>query len=150
MRYKVTIERAYLKVEVTQSETPGEAKELLIRIRGTLEGNRRGREANDRSNPGSSAADLIDEAARFAGVGHLDEREGVPLAFKRAAYRDLPYRAEPGTVGDERRPQFRFGHTLYIDPQHVPSLAHVVNARVIRHVYIRCRSSKTRTKPESY
>jgi len=32
MRYKVTIERAYLKVEVTQSETPGEAKELLYPV----------------------------------------------------------------------------------------------------------------------
>lgn len=32
MRYQVNIERDYLKVEVSQSETPGEARELLYAI----------------------------------------------------------------------------------------------------------------------
>ena len=32
MRYKVTINQAYLKVEVSHSETPGEAKELLYAV----------------------------------------------------------------------------------------------------------------------
>ncbi len=32
MRYKVTINQAYLKVEVSQSETPGKAKELRYAV----------------------------------------------------------------------------------------------------------------------
>jgi len=36
MQYKVQVEAQYLKVEVTPSETPGEAKELLYAVAGAV------------------------------------------------------------------------------------------------------------------